>query len=156
MEPQGRGEGRFRLDIRRRFFAERGWSGSGKGSPAKQSWHSAWQSLRSVWTVLKHRHWILDGSVGGQDLNSVILMGSFQLRIFCDSRKGKGKGEKDGKRREGMGKVAPSCFLLLLPSSFLTASPYGCCSPLAGLSGQMSAEKLQWRKTDVGWELWRL
>jgi len=36
-------------------------------------------------------------------------MGSFQLRIFCDSRKGKGKGEKDGKRREGMGKVAPSC-----------------------------------------------
>ena len=36
-------------------------------------------------SALSHRVWILVGSVWSQELDSMILMGSFQLGLFSDS-----------------------------------------------------------------------
>ena len=36
-------------------------------------------------TALRHRIWILSGSVWSQGLDLMVLMGPFQLRIFYDS-----------------------------------------------------------------------
>lgn len=43
------------------------------------------QSSGSVWTVLSEI-WSLRGPMWKQELDSVILVGLLQLRIFCDSK----------------------------------------------------------------------
>jgi len=44
-------QGKFRLDMRKRFFRERVVV-IGVGSPGKWSWHQACQSSRSIWMML--------------------------------------------------------------------------------------------------------
>ena len=39
----------------------------------------------SLDTALRHRVWILGGLEWSQELDSVILVGPFQLGVFCDS-----------------------------------------------------------------------
>jgi len=44
-------QGKFRLDMRKRFFRER-MIVTGTGSPGKWSWHHTCQKSRSIWTML--------------------------------------------------------------------------------------------------------
>lgn len=37
-------------------------------------------------TALKHRVWVLGGAVWSQDLNSVVVVGFFQLTVVCGSK----------------------------------------------------------------------
>ena len=63
----------------------RGWSHTGTGSPGMQSLHQACLNLRSIWTVhLVTRSKILGRPVWCQELDSMVLMGPFQLMIFYD------------------------------------------------------------------------
>lgn len=64
------------------------WLGSGIGSPEQWSQHQTWQSSRCIWTVFSNIGFeILSGSVWSWELDSMILMESFQLGKFCDTVK---------------------------------------------------------------------
>jgi len=69
---------RLRLVIKKVFFTER-LSGTGIGSSG------SCQSSRSIWTTLSDIWSVLGGPVWSQELASMILVGPFQLRKFCDS-----------------------------------------------------------------------
>ena len=62
--------------------------GSGHGTDCPGQW--AWArvpGLREHWDIaLIHRVQILGGAVWSQEMDSVFLVGPFQLGIFCGSR----------------------------------------------------------------------
>uniref|UniRef100_G1NFM5 protein kinase C n=1 Tax=Meleagris gallopavo TaxID=9103 RepID=G1NFM5_MELGA len=83
----------FRLATRERFFTRR-WAGIGTGSPGWWAWPQSCGSTRTLCTTLSSMGSFLAGSVCSQELDSMILMGPFQLRTFYDSMQLKGKKVK--------------------------------------------------------------
>lgn len=78
-------QGRFRLNSRKRFFSQRVF-GSWNCLPRGVVTAAAWQSSRRAWTMLSGTRWdSLSGPVQGQELDSVIPVGPFQVRTFYDS-----------------------------------------------------------------------
>lgn len=72
------------LDIRRSSSC-RWWLGTGVGFPGSLG-DQGWQSSRSIWKTLSGV-WVdpWDGPVKDQELDSIILVRSFQFDVFCDS-----------------------------------------------------------------------
>lgn len=62
----------------------RWWSVTGTCSPGKWSRHQGCQTSRSVWTMLLVFGLILGTSESNRDLDSMILIGHFQLELFYD------------------------------------------------------------------------
>jgi len=60
-------------------------SGHGTGYPGQWSQPSPARFQGVFEYHLRHRVWILGGSVWSQEFNSVVLVGPFQLGIFYDS-----------------------------------------------------------------------
>ena len=65
------------------------WAAQGSGHGP------AYQSSRSIWTPLRHRVWILSDPVWSWELDSMILVGPFQLGMFCDLLWGKDEFQRD-------------------------------------------------------------
>lgn len=86
MEPQRRGEVQVGY-VEKILPWEGGWAleqapqGSGRGTQLVQ----VRECSQSLDGALSHRVSILGGPVWGQELDSIILMCQFQLRLFCDS-----------------------------------------------------------------------
>ena len=76
------------LDVRKRFFTKRmvvHWNMLPKEVVTTPSLTEFKKHLDNA---LRHRVWFLGGPVWSQELDSMILVGPFQLRIFCGSMTG--------------------------------------------------------------------
>ena len=77
---------RLGLRVRKSFCTRGRWAwnrlprAAGKALICQSS-----RSKERLDTALRHRVWILGGAVQSQELDSTILVGPFQLGIFCDS-----------------------------------------------------------------------
>ena len=81
-----RSTGEVQAGYQEEVLHREGWLHTGTGSPGTWSRHQACQSLRSVCTVLLViRSEFLGRPVWSQELDSMVLVGPFQLGIFSDS-----------------------------------------------------------------------
>lgn len=77
-------QGRFRLDIGKRL-SPRGWLSTRTGSPGGMVMAPRLtESKKYLDSTRRHRVGFLGCSVQGQELDSMILVGPFQLSLFCD------------------------------------------------------------------------
>lgn len=82
MSQQEAVSGRVRLDIRKRFFTQsvvRHWNREVVTAPSLPEFK------KSLDKAVRHMMWFSGCPVQGQELDSMIFVGPFQLRIFCDS-----------------------------------------------------------------------
>lgn len=76
---------RVRLHIRKRFFT-RGWLGPGTGFPGQWSWHWAAGIQDESGQCTQKQGLNFGGTLCSHEVDSVILISSFQFGIFYDSK----------------------------------------------------------------------
>ena len=77
-------QGRVRQGVKKRYFIK-GWSGPGAGSPGQWS-HPKTAGVQGAFGQCSQTQDLILGCyLWSQDLNLMILVGPFQLVIFCDS-----------------------------------------------------------------------
>ena len=91
-------QGQFRLSVRKMFFTKRvvrHWDRLPREVVMALSLTELKQRLD---TALRHRGWFLGGPVQSQELDSMTLVGPFQLRMFCDSVTSSPRRHRQGAR----------------------------------------------------------
>lgn len=79
----GNGMGLTQGRVRRKVLhPESGWAWT--GSPGQWSWHRACWRSRGIWTMLSNTWFDFGVVTWRKELDSIIHIGFFLLRIFCD------------------------------------------------------------------------